>query len=318
MSKKSKQIIAVKKAKPKKAPNVKFGVPKQLVSQVCGLSDPFCEHAGGAKYPDSSSIKTLPYSRRLRFTIGTDAGGYANVVLNPQYSYSPWANNNVYAANVVTSFSNFAAYATIAGVSSYRIVSQGFVIRHIVSPLNSAGMIYVRLYGSENGASFGPIDTTTYNASSVGNIAVQDAREVAVVFPHTSQMPQVFYPVSSDSASVGSTIAHGFGFATISLAGAIPSTAILEVELVTHYELVFEDSSDLAQVSTPSHAANAMLTGATAVVTSTLRPIVHEGVSQFGKLIVSKAVAAAGSYLGGPVGGAVASRLAHMAALTVD
>jgi len=305
-------LVAIPKHLPNPLPPK---VPQQLVSQVCGLTDPFCSHAGGAKYPDFSSVRTLPYTRRQRMTLTTDAAGYANLVIAPQYNYNPYSTVNVYAGNAVTSWSNFAAYPTIAGVSGYRIVSAGFIVRHVVSPLNSAGMVYIRQYGTENGSFMAPIDTTTYNCTSEANVPVQEAKEIAVVLQKTSQMPQNFYFQTTDTTTVGNVIARGVAFATVAVAGAPFSTPVLEIEFITNYELIFEDGSDLAQVATPPPPANALITDAAARVSSSLVPIVRGGVEAFGKALVARATTALATYLGGPPA-AFAARSAL--AITVD
>lgn len=292
-------------------------VPRQFVSQVCGLTDPFCTHANGAKYPDFSSVKTLPYTRRLRSTLTSDANGYANLLIMPQYASLPYNNNsaNVYAGNTVTTWANFLPATVIAGVSGYRIVSAGFVVRHIVSPLNSAGMVYIRQYGQQDGAYISPLDTSTYNATSVCNVPVQEAREIAVILQKTAQMPQTMYSPLTDTGLVANTATRGVGYATVAIAGAPASTPILEIEYVINFELVFEDGSDLAQVATPPPPANSMITDAAARVSSTLTPIVADGLSAAGRMFVTKATTALAGYLGGPP----ASMLARTAlAITVD
>lgn len=297
-------------------PQKKPTISKEMVSKVCGITDPFCVHAGGAKYPDYSAVRTLPYSRRLVTTMTSDASGFCNLIINPQYSFSPFSAANVYVGNDITSWVNFAPYPSlIASVSSYRIVSYGYIIRHIVSPLNSAGMVYVRQYGVENGALIAPINTTTYNATAIANVPVQEAREIAVIAGRTSQMPQNFYSAAADVANVGNGITHGFSFSTIAVAGAPANTPILEVEFVINLELIFEDSSELAQVSTPPPTANSVITSAASHVTSSLFPIFKEGVMAVGRSLVNKASVALAGYLGGP-GGAVAAKSAL--ALTVD
>lgn len=289
--------------------------PKEVVHAICGITDPFCPHSSGAKYPDASSVRTLPYTRRTRYTLASDASGFANLVVSPQYSYYPHSVVNVAAANTVTSWSNFASYPTIAGVSGYRIVSSGYVVRRIVSPLHAAGMVYIREYGSETNAFIAPIDTTTYNATAIANVSVQDASEVAVVLQRTSQMPQVFYNPASDTAFVGNAIPHGFASSTIAIAGAPASTPILEIEFIINFELVFEDSTDLAQVATHPPPANAFITTAAATVTSTLTPIVTNGIAAFGRQIATKAATAlVGSFMGPAAGLATRSALA----ITVD
>lgn len=288
---------------------------RELISQVCGITDPFCPHAVGAKYPDASSVRTLPYTRKLRYVLSTDASGYANIFINPQYSYYPYSTNNVYTGNTITSWNHFTSYSTIAGVHGYRIVSAGYILRHIVSPLNSAGMVHIRQYGTENCALLAPLDTTTYNATSAVSVAVQDLKETAVVLQRTSQMPQTFYLQSTDTQIMGNSTTHGFATSTVAISGAPANTAILEIEFFINFELIFDDGSDLAQVATPPPPSNAVVSMAASRVTSTIVPIVEGGVAAFGKIVVSKAASALAGYLFGPPG-ALATRSAL--AITVD
>lgn len=328
----TKQQTSKPKAKPKaptKATKPRAADPRAIVERshragvktglsvprVCGITDPFCVHAGGAKYPDQSSVRTLPYTRRLRYTLVSDVNGYANLIIMPQYAQLPYANQNVYAGNAVTSWSNFGAASTISGVSGYRIVSSGYVVRHVVSPLNSAGMVYIREYGTENNLLIAPIDTTTYNATAVSNVSVQDAKEIAVVLQRTSQMPQTFYSPTTDSANVGNATTRGFTASTIGIAGAPASTPILEIEFVINFELMFADDSDLAQVATPPPAYSGALTNAAATVTSTLQPIVTQGVQALGKQIATKAATTLSTMFFGPAGGAFTR---SALAITVD
>lgn len=288
---------------------------RELVEAVCGITDPFCPHSTGAKYPDASSVRTLPYTRRLRYTLASDASGFANLVISPQYAYLPYAIVNVAAGNTITSWSNFGGASAITGVSGYRIVSSGFVVRHIVSPLNSAGMVYIRQYGSETNTFIAPLDTTTYNSTAIANISVQDAKEIAVVLQRTSQMPQTFYAASTDTAFVGNSIPRGFASATVAVAGAPASTPILEIEFVVNFELIFEDSSDLAQVATHPPPASALLTSAAAHVTSTMTPVVANGLAHFGRQVATKAATALATAMFGPVAGATTR---GALAITVD
>lgn len=245
----------------------------------------------------------------------SDAGGYANLFICPQYSYLPYSIVNVYAGNSITSWSNYGAASTIAGVTGYRIVSSGFVVRHIVSPLNAAGMVYIRQYASEVNSLIAPADTTTYNATAVANVSVQDTKEIAVALQRTSQMPQTFYSPVTDRANAGDSLPRGFGSATIAVAGAPASTPILEIEFIVNFELIFEDSSDLAQVATHPPPANALLTTAAAHVTSTMTPIITNGVAYFGKQIVTRAATALATAMFGPVAGATTR---GALAITVD
>lgn len=286
-----------------------------LVRQICGLSDPFCSHANGAKYPDPSGVRTLPFTRRLRTVLATDASGYANLLINPQWAFQPHAAVNVWTGNAVTSWSNYAGAGAIAGVIGYRIVSTGYLCRRISAPLSSSGLLHIRQYAPETLSTAAPIDTTTFNASNHLTIALQDAKEVAVMLERTSQMPQTFYNPNNDVSAVASSSTHGFAYSTISLSGAPATTACLDIEIIINFEVIFEDSSDLAQVATPAVPANSTVTEAAAKVTSTINPISNGGPSLLGKQIIHAATTALATYMLGPAAGRMTS---HALAITVD
>lgn len=302
----TRELVPVKAVKPK--------IPESIVHNVCGLTDPFCEHARGTKYPDSSSVKTLPFTSHFRRTLVSDASGFANAAFLPQYSTNAYVTSFTAVGNSVTAWNAFTASTPIAGVNGYRIVSAGVKIRHIVSPLNSAGMIYIRQFPSETAASLDVVDTTTYNCSSSLDVAVQDAKEVCCILQHTSQMPQVFYNVVGDNLSWANISMKGFTLLTIGISGAPASTPMLDLEFFVHYELAFDDNTALGQVATPSVSASPVLTAAASAVTSTIVPMVNKSAEAFGKALFNKALTAVASYYAGPYAGAAA----NMLAITVD
>jgi len=284
--------------------NANGGVPRELVSRVCGIVDPFCDHAMGAKYPDDSSTRTLPYTMRTLAYLSTDANGDGGFILLPQYSYNPYTNMATGTLPNVTTWGNFNTSGApgIAGVDSYRIVSIGVKLRNIVAPLSSSGIVSLRTFPHTSGANLEPLNYTTYNCSQSGNVALQHCKEYTIVVPHTAQMPQVFYKTADDSASVAGWNAKGFEPVTIYVSGAAASTNVLAIETVIHYELTFDDSSGLQQAATPPPPANAVITTTANRVTSELSAFAGEGVIALGKAVVTKVVTGLGRKIIGPVG----------------
>lgn len=314
MTKLSKPIppVKTKEAKPKtekamvlyKAPKPKkVVVPHAMVEAVCGVTDPFCVHANGSKYPDASSVCTTPFFRRQIYTMTTDANGYANLLFSNQYARAMFAEAQVYVGNTVTAWNPFYTTNTITGAAGYRIVSCGFIIRKIVSPLNASGMVHLRVFGATTNSSLSTVDLKTFNASQVANVPLQNSDEIAVVFPHSAQMPQTFYDVSGDTIVVADSTAKGYLPITVGVSGGPASVGVLSIETFAHYELIFSDDSDLTQLSTPSPRANTALVTAAAHVTSTMQPIVIEGLTSFSKYVGLRAAQALTTYFAGPTAG---------------
>lgn len=263
--------------------------PPQLVRQVCGLTDPFCEHARGAKYPDDSSIRTLPYTYESIQTVTTNGTGSAWNLFSPQYGFNEWTFAATAADNEVTAWTNFAVQSLISNVSKYRIVSTGIRLKRITAPLNTSGIVRIRIWPVEALSALGTLNTSSFNATYAVDVPLQDMSDTCIALPHTPQVPTVFYDTTGDVAIVTGAGCKGFCPMTVQVVGAPATQNVLEAHLITHYELLFEDSSGLAQVATPSPPRNPMITDAANYVTSTMKPIVASGAGAFGRYIVDKA-----------------------------
>jgi hypothetical protein len=268
--------------------------------QVCGLTDPFCDHARGAKYPDDSNVRTLPYSYQNRKSMTTTANGEAWQLLCPQYEFEPWTVASASTLSVVTAWQNFPSQSLIAGVDKYRIVSAGFTLNNVSAPLYSSGMVHIRAWPYESLSPMAGIDTASYSATFSVDIPLQDCKDIAVVYSHTAQLPQVFYEESLDTGVVINVASRGFCPVTVYVTGAPPSTTVLSLKHITHYELTFVESTGMQQLATPAPRFNPMITDAAASVTSSMKPILIEGAKRVGGYIVDKAKRALLARMGMP------------------
>lgn len=144
MPNKKKQTPAPRKAnqakrKPRQPPKAGVNtltkaVTNRFTHQVCGLTDPFCNDAIGSKFPDDSSTRTLPYTRRGRVTMNSDASGDLAYVFNPQYVYEPFTYASVRTGSAVTSWADSGAASVMPNVTKYRIVSCGFRLKSVLAP----------------------------------------------------------------------------------------------------------------------------------------------------------------------------------------
>lgn len=301
--KKTSTALAVK-APPKAS--IPRSIMKSNVEQVCGLSDPFCKHAIGAKFPDDSSSRTLAFSHRGLTTITTDPGGYAAVMWNPTYSNYPIAypTDTLGPSGNLTTWDSLIPNDLFTQVDSYRIVSSGFVLRSISAPLDASGLVSVRSYGTAAS------ELVTVPALSFGNgealdVPLRLVNELAVVTPHSSQVPQEFYSTGSDGTEVSSWQQVGYDPITIYVSGAPKSVTILSLEYVINYELIFSPVTGMSLLATPPPTAKQYIISAAARVTSTLKPFAEKGVKVIAESVVKAAGTAIGAYFGGPSGALV-------------
>lgn len=284
----------------------------KMTHKVCGLTDPFCQHARGAKYPDDSSERTLPFSREGRYVLVTDANGDANFLFSPSYEYAPYTYPSVATANVVTSWADFAPMPAFTAVSQYRIVSAGFELESITAPLTASGEVNLRSFATDASA-LAPVDLLTYNATATQSISLRRLDDCAVVLSHNSAMPQTFYRNADDTAPVATSQNVGLNPVTVAISGAPANSSVAVLRWVVHYELKFLDDSQMAQMATPPPEANLALTAAAKRVTSTLPTFFERGASMVTKYVADKALHALAARLGGPVGAS-----AYALATTVD
>lgn len=314
----------------KKAPQAKGGrkatiarsPSHHLVSMVCGVTDPFCPHSSGAKYPDNSSARTLTYTRRGLMKLDTSGGSILGTQAwywHPQFYNEPIAPASlISAAGVVTGWSPFPSVAPIAGVTAYRIVSSGFTLKNISNLMTTDGLISLRSWAKPDGAEFAIVDTTSFSASAAYDVPLLDCKDVATITQRSTRLPQAFVDTDDDRGVVTNTTDNGFLPVTILLSAA--STNKVYMSWVINYELVFDDSSGLAQLATNPPLNNPLITQAAAAVTSSVGTIFSRSASAIGDVIVRKAAQAVAGLLGGPPAAAAAGGaiMAYQHARSVD
>lgn len=311
-----KKTPAVKQTKPSSQPSKgpMTAIRSKLMKSVCALTDPFCSHAIGSKYPDASSAKTLAFTKREMITLATIATGQCNVFVAPSYGpFNPYSVGGVGGGLSACTPPIAAAHVPVAGVTSYRIVSWGLKLRRISAPLSSAGMVHIRIFADEDWSTLGTFDTLSLARSVTYDIPLQDCKDLAIVGPRGSQRPEAVYSEITN-ATLSLNGPAGFNAVNIYVDGAPASVGVLSVEFIFHYELLFDDTSSMQFFATKAPPASPIVVAAANLVTSTSENIFEKGVSMVGKYIERKAMMALGGFLGGPAGAAGMGMLA----LTVD
>jgi len=281
-----------------------------MVERVCGITDPFCSAANGAKYPDGSPVRTLPYTYHGRYSMSSGVNSAEAFLWHPQFTYDPFTVALTRAGDSVTAWANFpTATAAFAAASSYRIISSGFILRCVLAPLNASGMLHIRSWTNGDMAKYGTLLTRSYTASRCLDIPIQDVKELCVVTQRSARMPQMFNITSDDSNVVIAGLDNGFTPVSVYITGAPVSTQVFDVEYFVNMELVFADEDGIGLLSTPPPPSNTALTAAAAKVTSAVTTVFHRSVRATAEYVATKAAAAIAGYVGGPMAaGAVLSR----------
>lgn len=267
------------------------------VEILCGLSDPFCSAAVNAKYMDNSSTKSLPYTTHIRNSFTTNASGNVGILICPSWNYYPFSLPSATAGTVYTFGAPRAVLVPPAGAARVRLVSYGIVCRSVVAPLSASGMVRVRGFAVQDGFYVSVCDGTTYNCDFYEDFPLRDVANAAVIGRRTDPTCKNFRtPPQIDAGNlVTNWIAPGFGPILISVDGAPASTSVLDIEIVLHWEITLDDSSDLQQLSTKSPAYDLVLDTAQSTMSSVAQNVFKQGVQAAGKYIESLAVRALGS-----------------------
>jgi len=284
--------------------------PPQLVAKVCGLTDPFCSHAVGAKYPDDSSLFSLPFTDHHTLTLASSAGQGAFVIM-PNYVSVPYVLPTGVVGGIATWANRVANPNANAAVTAYRVVSYGVRCRNIVPPLSSGGM--VRLRSVTNSIMSATTNVGSYARSEVLDVALQDAHNLSMVGSRTAEVPTKWFPsdLLNVIAPVTTWISPGVNPITIYLDGCADGST-LDIEIIVHYELMFTESSGMTLFSTPSVPANPLLAEAATAAKAGTKSFFTDAATAVGKQLKDAAirglVAVVSARLGGPTAAFAAIR----------
>lgn len=283
-----------------------------IVHKVCALTDPFCPAAVGAKWPNSTAIRTLAYPFHSRRTVAVTATGAGAVIFTPGYNnWTAGATIDAETGNAL--FTNYATAPKDIGAALWRIVSWGFKIRSVASPMLASGMVRVRIFApAYSGAN--NIDPTSYLCEDFIDVPLQDCKELCVIPQRSGELAEIFNASDVGGATIQSTANVGWPYVLVSVDGAPASTVPLDIEVYYNYELMFSDGNALSMLMTPSPSASGLMTQAASYVTKSLGSFVKQGAKQ----VEGAVKTAASRYIGGLLGGPMGAAAGGMLAITVD
>lgn len=274
------------------------------VHKLCGITDPFCPHAKGARWPDGNGSNTLTYQARGLLNLVTTVDGaslsYLGATL-PFNSLPPGA----YGAPTFTmnaafqragTNSNWQAYA-----STYRVVTAGIIIRNILPAMTAQGILVITRMTTfpSLGAS---VTTGLLNQGEVYTVPITAGMEI----------PLLFSPVGIDardfkSQNINTTINDGWNVYKIEVIGSVASASVITIELVYNIEFtLIENYADMSTLSTVENPISIASTTIATKLTNSIGTVIYNGASKFSSLIATKAAQALGTYFGGPAGGMAA------------
>ncbi len=274
----------------------------RTVRSICALTDPFCEHSLGVKYPDSLSSKTLAYQLVGRTTVATGTGGAGALLFVPGYNTFFAVGDATTTPGVVTYGAASSLLTSAIVPATYRIVNFGIEIRNLVAPLNSSGMIRIRGYSQKTGTTLTATSTSNYGCDWHEDIPMSGFRYCAVVgkkLDVTSSF-MVAPATTHPTGNVTNWASPGWGAFQVAVEGAPVSVSALDIVVTVNYELAFDDSSDLNLLTTPSPAINLPLQQAASVVSKAAGNVFLESVKSASSSFARAAVKAISGYFGGP------------------
>lgn len=291
--------------------------PTHQAHKVCALTDPFCPGAVGSKWPNITAAKTLAWPGRGRTSIATDATGTGAIAICPLMEAQIAVGVVTGNSGVFTTTLSAAIPPFPNGIQGFRVVSWGFKIRNVTSPMLSSGIVRIRLFSDLAYPAAAAIDLASYNCVASYDIPLQDCREVCIIPSRVNESSTFFQQTTATNGLLAGQLPSGWTFATVAVFGAPVSAAPLDVELFMNNELQFADNSSMQMLATPSPPTNTMLQQAASYVSEKIGPFVKNGA----QAVENEALKYARKYLIrslGGLGGPMGSLAGSMLALTVD
>lgn len=257
---------------------------------VCGLNDPFCEHARGARYMDVGHVRSLAVPFHSRTTISTDGSGKGATLFLPNYVNDPFVpaaswTGSTYSPGYFTARGNLPCFAS-------RLVTMGLVLRNTAAPMYASGIVRIRVFAVPNGSGFFYLNPESYNCADYFDIPLQDLKEFAVRFNRTDETSKLF-KISTTYAAAGASaidwVSPAFTAVSVSIHGGPASTSPIDVEIFENWECTFSDSDGMAQLALPPIPKSPLLDQATDLVSSKAKSLFKEGMKSAGKWILDSA-----------------------------
>lgn len=317
---------------------VSGGVPSSLVRAVCAVTDPFCLHAVGAKWNSATSdIPSYTYTTRTIKTVTTGDTGWAYLVVVPNVSAKNHKQGTVDTSTTVT-MPTMAQLTGSSGLDSTaqgsfaqkaRIVSCGVRYWDIAPATSAGGQVIMQALDYHDYAG-DSVDITDVNTMVPHAVFDRRAGGAWVARRGPVAMADQFLEIVADATTYPYTMEN----LILAVSGS-PDTAVLAVEIVTHWEILpVRGRSSYSGASNAGRIARQVIEGLAAVQSTQTQAVMVSGkpsavsaklrndAISIGKYVLReygpKAIGAGAAYFGGPAAGALAGGAASYGLSLMD
>lgn len=292
-------------------------VNPKLLRDVCSLTNPFCDVAKGARWPDNSHTKSVGYSYEQLATFATDSTGSLSVLMpvgmRPLVALSTIAGGYATYATPV----NFPGTTPMSNVVRWRVTSYGVKVSCISTRMNTQGILRLRLLSPMNGSTLGLVPVGT----PYGDLAIDEPlsrfieKDMFVTFNPLGTDARLFRSFESLPTNWADWNNPGWQVLQVSVEGGEVSSTVIAVTLYANYEFVFDDSSTLQLMASPPPQNSMVAAEASASVVSRIGGFI-EGTaktvdtvtkSAAFKFLAPLAARVVGTRIGGPGAGNAAA-----------
>lgn len=293
-----------------------------ITHRVCGITDPFCQAAYGAKQPDSGSIRTLAFQSVTLWTQNTDSSGRAAIMCGPHgFKYGLTFTGSVVDTWYATEL-NYNSVSTFSSVSQWRVVSYGIEVFQTASPMDSSGIIGIAvLPADKDQVTINGIDFQSQTLASNVYVPCNAHKSIAAIAMQDGKDSKLFNDWSAAGAGLATSNGNDVLIAYIN--GGKASSGIFQVKVTVNYELNFPKESYFNRIATAPAVPAPQVDAGKAFVARTMNQVVvggsselqkrvHSAAEAFGRSLVRGAGALIGGYIGGPAGAYAGGSAASM------
>lgn len=265
-------------------------IPHSRVEKICSLSDPFCDHARGAPWPDGNGFAAGPYAIRNHVQVSSLSNGGALTYITPI---------NVPACTLLagtwtgTQYTTDATYTSIPGYNfstyftTYRVVTAGIVIRNLSSVMNTQGYLIISRLTAP----------PTFSTNVAPGVVINPQVLTYPIVPGM-EIPVLHRPIGADSRnfvvfSSASTqiVDPHWDIIKIEVVGAAASAVCIDIEIYYNYEMQLTANSPLAPLLNKVGTADPALMQASSAVSSELAKTAVDSLKSLSLMAGKKALA---------------------------
>jgi hypothetical protein len=273
---------------------------KTIHEKVCAITDPFCQHARGARYPDGAGANTLAFQIRGHLAVNLiTTSGQAVVYLLGSLPY-----NYIAGASFSTTYTLAAAYSQLpstiawaAYLSQYRITTAGVIIRNVLPALTAQGYMIISKQPTVPPVSSSINPGDVYGAE-VETHTLYAGQEVSVMFKPTGSTSRAF-------SGGNSTTTYNTGWDCIKIevldAPLTSGLTVLDIEFFYNVEFSLNLANEgLNQfISNPNNKAAPHAIQAASDTISSIGSIVKGGAEEAGAKVLDKVKSSVEDFLTG-------------------